>query len=389
MERRFQSGCLFKRGKRRRVWVGRWREPEKKADGSMGTVMRSAILGTASELSKGQAQRVLAEKMAPVNSGTLKPGSVATFKDFAAEWETAVLASYRSSTRQFYKATLDRWLMPYWSEWRLADIRLMDVRKWLNTHTATYASSVVKHMRATLSKMLSDAVEMGQLDHNPAKGFRTPRGTAVRRAVRLSREQIVVVITTLKEPLRTAVRLVSILGMRQSELAGLRACDLDFAAKALTVRQSRYRGHSSETKTEGSTRILPMPATTESPLRALATACTDPEGLLFRTPTGRPLNLDNVTRDVFRPLADAAKIPRFTWRSFRRTVSTQMHRDGVPLKVAQELLGHTTAQMTLDVYTETAFEDLRKAVDGLEGELFPTVPKLEKGLTQNASSLVQ
>lgn len=380
MQKRFQSGCLFKRGKRRKVWVARWREPQKQADGTLSAVQRSEILGTVAELSKGEAQRLMLAKLAPVNSGMVRPGSVTTFKDFAAEWETTVLCSYRESTRKFYKATLDRWLIPYWSEWRLVDIRLMDVRKWLGSYTSTYASSVVKHMRATLSKMLSDAVEMGQLDHNPAKGFRTPRGKAVKRAVALSGEQIGVVVARLQEPLQTAVRLVSILGMRQSELAALRFCDLDFQAKAIAVRQSRYRGYTSETKTEGSTRTLPMPASVEAALAALAKTCASPEGLLFCTLAGKPLNFDDVTRDVFRPLADAAGIPRFTWRSFRRGASTQMHRSGVPVKVAQELLGHSNSQMTLDVYTDTDFRDLRRAVDGLDSELFPSVPNLQRQL---------
>lgn len=175
MQNRFQTGCLFKRGKRHKVWVARWRELQKRADGSMSALQRSVILGKVAELSKSQAQRLLAAKLAPLNSGMVRPHTAETFKDFAAEWETAVLCSYRSSTRKFYKSTLDRWLLPYWAKWRLENIRLVDVRKWLNSHTATYASSVVKHMRATLSKMLSDAVEMGQIDRNPAKGFRTPR----------------------------------------------------------------------------------------------------------------------------------------------------------------------------------------------------------------------
>lgn len=377
MSKRFQSGCLFKRGARHKVWVARWREPRKMADGSMGSLQRSEILGTVADLSKTQAHRLMAAKLAPLNSGMVRPVSAATFKEFAAEWEAGVLCSYRSSTRKFYKSTLDRWLIPYWSQWRLENIRLMDVRKWLNSYTDTYASSVVKHMRATLSKMLSDAVEMGQIDRNPAKGFRTPRGKPVKRAAVLSRDQIAVVISKLAEPLRTAVQLVSVLGMRQSELAGLRACDLDFSGKAITVRQSRYRGHTSETKTEGSTRILPMPATTEKPLLMLAETCANPEGLLFCTPAGRPLNFDNVTRDVFRPLADGAKIPRFTWRSFRRSVSTQMHRSGVPLRALQDLLGHSNPEMTL-IYTQTAMDDLRLAVQGLE-----------QGFSQNASGLVQ
>jgi integrase len=379
MQRRFQSGCLFKRGKRRKVWIGRWREPQKMADGSMGAVMRSEILGAVAELSKTAAQNLLLAKLAPVNSGMVRPGSVLAFKDFACEWEKAVLSMYRPSTREFYKATMDRWVLPYWSEWRLIDIRLMDVRKWLSSHTAAYSASVVKHMRATLSKMLSDAVELGYLDRNPAKGFRTPRGKSVRRVVALSLEQIVVVLSRLDEPLRTAVRLVGILGLRESELSGLRACDLDFLGKTVMVRQSRYRGESSEVKTEGSARVLPLPVSCETALRKLADATPGADGLLFRGPDGKPLNFDGAVKYIFRPLADAAKLPRFTWRSFRRAVSTEMHRDGVPLKVAQVILGHTTPQVTLGIYTETSLDDMRAAVKGLEAGLFPSVPNLQNG----------
>jgi integrase len=168
--------------------------------------------------------------------------------------------------------------------------------------------------------------------------------------------------------------------MRESELAGLRICDLDFSDRTIAVRQSRYRGEMSETKTEGSTRLLPMPSSVEGALRTLAGASADPEGLLFRTAAGRALNFDDVTRDVFRPLADAAGIPRFTWRSFRRTASTQMHRNGTPVKVAQGILGHANPQVTLGSYTETSLEDMRSAVKGLEASLFPNVPKLQAQL---------
>ena len=67
--------------------------------------------------------------------------------------------------------------------------------------------------------MLSDAVEMGRLARNPAKGFRTPRGISVKRAVTLSPAQIAAVLAKLGEPLSTVVRLVASLGLRESELA--------------------------------------------------------------------------------------------------------------------------------------------------------------------------
>ena len=380
MRRSFQSGHIFKRGIHTKVWVARWREPRKMEDGSLGTVQRSEILGPVSALSKADAQNLLHAKVAPVNCGALQPGSMMTFKGLAEEWKSTVLISYRPTTRKFYASTLDRWVLPFWSSWRLCDIKLMDVRRWLASYGPTYSTSVIKHMRATLSKMLSDAVEMGLVDRNPAKGFRTPRGKAVKRACALSQVQIRAVLAKLEEPHRTAVRLVAVLGLRESELAGLRGCDLDFVNMTITVRQSRYRGQLSQAKTEGSARVLPMPTGAEVLLRGIAETFSSPEGLSFCDDRGKPFNFDNMSRDMFGPLADSLGIPRFTWRSFRRGASTQMHRSGVPVKVAQELLGHSTPQMTLGIYTDTDLADLRKAVDGLESELFPSVPKLQAQL---------
>src|SRR5215467_725445 len=48
--RRYQSGCLFKRGKRRKVWIARWREDVIRPDGSPGRIQRSLVLGLVSEI---------------------------------------------------------------------------------------------------------------------------------------------------------------------------------------------------------------------------------------------------------------------------------------------------------------------------------------------------
>jgi hypothetical protein len=45
----YQNGCLFIRGKRRKVWVARWRDDVILADGSADRVLRSIVLGPVSE----------------------------------------------------------------------------------------------------------------------------------------------------------------------------------------------------------------------------------------------------------------------------------------------------------------------------------------------------
>jgi len=51
----------------------------------------------------------------------------------------------------------------------------------------------------------------------------------------------------------------------------------------------------------------------------------------------------------------------------------------VPVKIAQEQLGHASIQTTLNIYTHVVDASHRKAIEALERELFPTVPKSPNG----------
>jgi hypothetical protein len=66
----YQNGCLFVRGKRRKVWVARWREDVILADGSADRVMRSVVLGPVSEIAgRREARRLLDAYLSPINQG--------------------------------------------------------------------------------------------------------------------------------------------------------------------------------------------------------------------------------------------------------------------------------------------------------------------------------
>jgi len=47
----------------------------------------------------------------------------------------------------------------------------------------------------------------------------------------------------------------------------------------------------------------------------------------------------------------------------------------VPVKIAQEQLGHASISTTLNIYTHVVEASHRKAIEAVERELFPTVPK--------------
>ena len=59
---RFQEGCVFKRGSKRKVWVARWYEWVIGKDGPLTRAYRSEVLGAVAEMTKGQAKEKLAAR---------------------------------------------------------------------------------------------------------------------------------------------------------------------------------------------------------------------------------------------------------------------------------------------------------------------------------------
>ena len=106
-----------------------------------------------------------------------------------------------------------------------------------------------------------------------------------------------------------------------------------------------------------------------------------PRHRLFVTAPGILFTAQEVTKRVFRPLAETLKIPAFTWRSFRRSVETALHTGGVPLKVQQQILGHSNPNMTL-LYADPDIAERRKATTQLDALLLPNVAKLQKQLQE-------
>src|SRR5438445_9791727 len=101
--RRYQIGSLAVRGKRRKVWVARWREDIKNPDGTLGRIRRAEVLGNVSELSKREALRIMESKLKPINEGRHRPVSTITLEQFIRQqWEPAMVPVLKPSTSRYY-----------------------------------------------------------------------------------------------------------------------------------------------------------------------------------------------------------------------------------------------------------------------------------------------
>ena len=98
--RRYQQGCLFVRGKKRKVWVLRYREDVMLPSGQIARVNRSEILGSLVDIpTQRNAQRIVESRLKPINQGMYRPMTTLTFREFVeSQWKSCLFPTFKRST---------------------------------------------------------------------------------------------------------------------------------------------------------------------------------------------------------------------------------------------------------------------------------------------------
>lgn len=75
--------------------------------------------------------------------------------------------------------------------------------------------------------------------------------------------------------------------------------------------------------------------------------------LVFATENGKPIYPRNFDRK-FKAILKKAGLPTFNLHSLRHTFATRLLEADVQSKIAQELLGHSSVSVTLDIYSHVS-----------------------------------
>ncbi|HAM16813.1 MAG TPA: site-specific integrase [Eggerthellaceae bacterium] len=172
------------------------------------------------------------------------------------------------------------------------------------------------------------------------------------------------------------------MGLRRGEICGLSWGDIDFDRKVADIRHSYdARGNLKATKTKAGTRVLPLSDKTVQILKDHKGAQFKryartnqwrklEEGYIEQTDDS-PVITDNCgTRILPTSLSrwwteDRAKYGLDGWclHEFRHTYLTLLAIQGAHPKVMQELAGHYSSQISIDIYTHVNMDSKRQAVD--------------------------
>jgi integrase len=353
------------------------------------------------------AEILLAEKIKEVKEE--HPTVVAlrdmTLKEYAERWSERVKGEIEEKTWRSYQQNLDRHVIPALGHLKIRDIRVSHVAQFLAEKRKArygagegnpgkpYSQTALRLMKAALSTVLTDAVELdGLLKNNPAlaitsrkKRNRTGQSRPDVNAMTLKQRDAFLAHALVRQQeglLPYRVRIMWELriktGIRPEEAYGLHIGDVDLGSKTLRVERAVSLCQIKNTKTN-TRRLVDLSdglvielAEYMDFVRAEAVAGNRPEPywLFLGRDGGLATEADERWhRALFRQVLNAAKLPAFVPYDLRHTFASILLSSNVPLLYVSKQLGHSKATTTLDHYAKWLPSGEQRFVNVLDTQL--------------------
>lgn len=321
---------------------------------------------------KQKADRMLAEWLETL-SHMDSYGSDMNLLEAIEDWLAMKKRTLRPDTYEAYLNVYNVHIKPFFSKTlRLGDVTPRMILRYVRVKEDAGQSrkSIRKHL-VILNGVFKESVAMGELTYNPCANITVSaqnddhfEGTAydVETAKKL--------LEAIKgDPVEPAVYLGLFLGLRRSEVVGLRWKDVDMENGIVHIRNTVVRFGSvtemEKTKSKASRRDLFMPSALKDYLKTVWDRQEEERAATGRTYSdtehicqwadGTVFNPEYVSRR-FGKVLEKNDLPKIRFHDLRHTAGIILINNGHTIKQVQDFLGHEKASTTLDIYTHVSLE---------------------------------
>jgi integrase len=321
---------------------------------------------------KAEARSFLSRVEASKHSGewTDPARAKVRFGDFAAKW-LASTVHLKPSTQVSYEGLLRLHILPWFKKAPLGRIERTHIQQWISELIGRgVGPGTVRNAYRVVARILQEAENARMIARNPARRIPLPKSTREEMHF-LSAEEIGLLADAINPRHRALILTAGFTGLRWGELAGLRGEHLDLLRGTVDVREALTEAGNGvvrvvPTKT-GQRRTVPLPRFLCKVLTEQLAKYPGPDGLVFSSTEGGPLRRNNFYTRHFKPaLRQAGLDEKVRFHDLRHSAASIAIAMGANVKQVQQMLGHTSATVTLDTYSHvfpSLAEQLRKGLD--------------------------
>jgi integrase len=239
------------------------------------------------------------------------------------------------------------------------------------THTmlqrffAEIATNCSASTRLNIKHFLSGAMRFA-IEHGYFSGENLVHKVSVKKGSKsqtefYSIEEVSRMLGELPVDAAAAVALAAYVGLRKSEIRGLKWSDVE--SDRVWVRRSVWHGRECTPKCAASEAAVPLIATARNCLSVMPRSGS---GWVFVGLAGLPADLDNVARRRIVPVLKRLGLKWKGWHAFRRGLATTLCQLGVDLRTMQAILRHSDPKTTMRHYVkyrDGAMEDAMRTFE--------------------------
>lgn len=325
-----------------------------------------------------------------------------TLNDVFDEWVTVIALTIKGNTLNNYKYMYNHYCRESIGRRKVADVTKSEILLFFNKLFDSYNLRIntIDTINNVLTQLFDKAIDDDMIVKTPMhKSFRdfkkAHRLIENNRKIKgLTREELALFEKYLSDSEQynywyPIFMLTVYLGLRCGELCALQVSDFDLEKMTVTINKTLvyYKGDAenarfvvNSTKTKSSCRTLPINEVIKDLVlkqieynkknKLVCTSSIDGyNDFLFLNRFGSPymnstLNkaLKRIVRDCNLKQLEEGKellLPNISMHKFRHTFSNLYYESGVSLKGQTELLGHSSIQISQDIYTDLTIENLR------------------------------
>jgi integrase len=281
-----------------------------------------------------------------------------------------------------FSGTVKNHINPAIGAKKMSELTSADIQK-LYVDAAEQSVSVAKSIKTIMNISMRYAVKVKVIANNPAKGIGLPKRIKstpyhvrnIDTQKTLTMEQINILLENSKNtPIHMQVLFNVLMGLRRSEIIGLKYSDVDFVNRTLRVERQlgkiintnkedfapkTFTKQELQPKTMSSTRELPIPDYVFEAIlqereryernKSRRSRTFQDLGYICCSSYGRPRS-KNYHWQHYKRLLKESDLPDIRWHDLRSTYCTLLLKNDFSPKAVSKLMGHSKEIITMDVY---------------------------------------
>lgn len=378
--------------------------------GEIRFILRGAYVGTDSLTGKqiktdirGRTKKAVDTKLQQLQNDFIKNGStqkkveLKTFKEVAENWFDLYKLQFKIGSIDQMRSNLDTYALPAFGEMRIAKITTAQIQqqviKWAKNATVPLEGKVKRKKGSgkdyklqfnVITRIFRHALSLGLIENSPCLSVIVPQVKIEESHKELkfyAKEELKQLFSSLEslpkgkwsnEYFHALLRILVSSGLRIGEAMALYWSDIDFDNKTVSVSKTTTQRTfiQDSPKTKRSTRIVSLDDKAIMTLKRwylyhkkYFMALGNPQQpLVFPTFKGNVMDYNHLKKRL-TTIETKAGLKPLSFHGFRHSHASLCLNSGMTYKVIQERLGHSSLQMTMDLYSHLEPEKTNKELE--------------------------